>query len=72
MIREKRVRYINIEIMTFTPTSFRLRILRLAMIIVTYVVGSSRNSIDGLVISSNAMDSLFFWPPESRLAIVSA
>lgn len=37
----------------------------------THVVGSSRNNIDGLVMSSKAMDSLFFWPPESRLVTVS-
>lgn len=31
----------------------------------TYVVGSSKNISGGLVISSRAIESLLFWPPES-------
>jgi hypothetical protein len=35
-------------------------------------VGSSRKSTDGLVSSSTAMLTLFFWPPDNEAAWVSA
>lgn len=36
----------------------------------TYVVGSSRNITVGLLISSSAIESRFFWPPDNRFVIV--
>lgn len=38
----------------------------------THVVGSSRNMTRGLLMSSRAMESRFFCPPESRSARVFA
>lgn len=36
----------------------------------THVVGSSKNITVGLFISSIAIESRFFWPPDRRLVIV--
>lgn len=36
----------------------------------THVVGSSKNIIGGLSISSSAIESRFFWPPDNLLHLV--
>lgn len=36
----------------------------------TYLVGSSRNIIGGLLISSRAIDNRFFWPPDKNSVLV--
>ena len=38
----------------------------------SYLVGSSRKITGGLLTSSNAMASLFLWPPEISLSLVLA
>jgi len=40
------------------------------LVILSYLVGSSKNMMGGLFTNSRAMDSRFFWPPERLLVIV--
>lgn len=46
------------------------RVIFELLIIVTNVVGSSRNITVGLFISSSAIDNRFFCPPDNRFACV--
>lgn len=57
----------------FINFSNKLKDLKLiTKCIATHVVGSSRNMTTGLLMSSKAIDSRFFCPPDSLLACVFA